>query len=316
MRPVAGYHLSNSLQHANENHPLLITPIPLDVLQLVVDYSDDLLRRSMKPAGQENSEPRLKCLFDSEDGQHKSVPRYGPTDVFNTPRLGEVLDWWLSSSGLTGADSETLRLALDARGLLHDGQLREEVFQELPSKIWGEGLTLPNFDSAWDALGSLLSSTMAGDSIREAPDQPVPALREALLKYLDSDRPDAIQPPERRGVVDMTEQLRRTLADLMKQAADPQQLFHHDVTEVSWGDYYAFKVLWATEPAALVAWIDQGAEDRFQTNRRRQLGLKCAVRVISFETGWECTSRQLEALLKSKNGLLRWIRTMRSCKSA
>lgn len=308
MRPVVGYHLSNSLQHANENHPLLITPIPLDILQLVVDYADDLLRESMKPTdGQGESKPRLKCIFDSEDGPHRSVPCYVPTDVFSTPRLGEVLDWWLSSSGLTDADAETLKLALDARGLLRNGQLRDEVFQELPSKIWGEGLELPNFDSAWDALGSLLSSTMAGDNIREAPDQPVPDLREALLKYLDSDRPGAIQPPERRGVVDMTVQLRRTLGDLMKQAADPQQLFHHDVTEVSWGDYYAFKVLWVTEPAALVAWIDEGAEDRFQSNPRRQLGLKCAVRLISFETGWECTFRQLEALLKSKNGLLRWI---------
>jgi len=308
MRPVAGYHLSNSLQHANENHPLLITPIPLDVLQLVVEYSDGLLRVSMKPAnGQGNSEPRLECLFDSEDERHKLTPRYVSTDVFSTPRLGEVLDWWLSSSGLTGADADTLKVDLDARGLLRDGQLRDAVFQELPSKIWGGGLKLPNFDSAWDALGSLLSSTMAGDSIREAPNQPVPALREALLKYLDSDRPDAIQPPERRSVIDMTGQLRRTLADLMKQAADPQQLFHHDGTEVSWGDYYALKVLWVTAPAALVTWIDQGAEDRFQTNRRRQLGLKCAVRLISFETGWGCTSRQLEALLKSKNGLLRWI---------
>lgn len=308
MRPVAGYHLSNSLQHANENYPLLITPIPLDVLQLVVDYSDDLLRGSMKPAdGQGNSEPRLKCLFDSENEQHKSVPRYVPTDIFSTPRLGEVLDWWLSSSGLTGADADALKLALDVRGLLRDGQFRDEVFQELPSKTWAEGLELPNFDSAWDALGSLLSSTMAGDNIREAPDQPVLALREALLKYLDSDRSDAIQPPERRGVVDMSEQLRRTLGDLMKQAADPQQLFHHDVTEVAWGDFYAFKVLWATEPADLVAWIDQGAEVRFQSNRRRQLGLKCAVRLISFETEWACTSRQLEALLKCKNDLLRWI---------
>ncbi|TOD77377.1 hypothetical protein CGJ56_24305, partial [Vibrio parahaemolyticus] len=30
--PVKGYHLSNSFQSANENFPLLITPIPTDVL--------------------------------------------------------------------------------------------------------------------------------------------------------------------------------------------------------------------------------------------------------------------------------------------
>jgi len=93
----------------------------------------------------------------------------------------------------------------------------------------------------------------------------------------------------------------------MKQAAEPQQYFCHDVTEVSWGDYYALKVLWATDPAALVTWVEDGADERFKTNRRRQLGLKCAARLISFEVERCCSPRQLESLLKSKNDLLLWI---------
>lgn len=307
MRPVVGYHLSNSLQKANENHPLLITPIPTDVLQRVLDYSDELLRSSVSPAGgKSGGAAKLKCLFDS-DAQEEEPPRYIPIDVFGTPRAGEVLDWWLSLTDLAGADAQTLREKLDDRGLLLDGQLRDDAFENLPAKIWREGVQLADFDSAWDALGIVLSSTMAGMALHEAPDASVPPLRDALLKYLDSDRPDAIQPPERRAMADMTTVLRRSLADLMKQAAEPQQHFPYDVTEVSWGDYYALKVLWATDPAALVTWIEEGADERFKTNRRRQLGLKCAARLISFEVARSCSPRQLESLLKSANGLLRWI---------
>ena len=307
MRPVVGYHLSNSLQKANENYPLLITPIPADVLQRVLDYSDELLRSNANPVGvQSGGATKLKCLFDSE-AQEAEPHRYILIDVFGTARAGEILDWWLSSSDLSGADARTLQGQLDARGLLRDGQLRDDMFAHLPAKIWREGVQLPNFNSAWDALGTMLSNTMAGDAIYEAPDASVPPLRDGLLKYLDSDRSDAVQPPERRTMADMTTELRRSLVDLMKQAADPQQYFRHDVTEVSWGDYYALKVLWATDPAALVTWVEDGADDRFKVNRRRQLGLKCAARLISFEVGRSCSPRQLEALLKSTNGLLLWI---------
>lgn len=307
MRPVVGYHLSNSLQKANENYPLLITPIPADVLQRVLDYSDGLLRSSVSPAGgQSGGAVKLKNLFDSETQEEESH-RYIPIDVFGTDRVGDILDWWLSSCDLAGSDALTLKEQLDIRGFLRDGQLRDNVFKHLPAKIWRDGLQLPNFNSAWDALGTILSSTMAGDSIYEAPDASVPPLRDALLKYLDSDRSDAVQPPERRAMVDMTTELRRSLSDLMKQAAEPQQYFCHDVTEVSWGDYYALKVLWATDPVALLTWVEAGADERFRANRRRQLGLKCAARLIAFEVERSCSPRQLEALLKSANGLLRWI---------
>lgn len=307
MRPIVGYHLSNSLQKANENYPLLITPIPLDVLQCVLDYSDELLRSSASPANDRSGGAvKLKSLYDSQ-AQEEAPQKYIPDDVFATARTGEVLDWWLSSSGFAGSDAQTLKRDLEARGLLRDGQLRDGVFDHLPAKMWQEGVQLSNFNSAWDAIGTVLSSTMAGDTIYEAPDVSVPSLRDALLRYLDSDRSDAIPPPERRTVVDMTTELRKSLDGLMKQAAEPEQLYGYDVTEVSWGDYYALKVLWAADPAALLTWIEAGADERFRENRRRQLGLKCAVRIISFEVQRSCSPRQLEALLKSVNGLLRWI---------
>ncbi|ESJ72100.1 hypothetical protein CFSAN001081_04288, partial [Salmonella enterica subsp. enterica serovar London str. CFSAN001081] len=42
--PVTGFNLSNSFQKAAENHPLLITPIPSDVLLQVEEYMSSLLQ--------------------------------------------------------------------------------------------------------------------------------------------------------------------------------------------------------------------------------------------------------------------------------
>ncbi|EEF93409.1 hypothetical protein CATMIT_01962, partial [Catenibacterium mitsuokai DSM 15897] len=171
----------------------------------------------VQPVGQSGGVVKLKSLFDSE-AREKELHSHIPTDVFGTARVGEILDWWLSSSDLAGLDALTLKEQLDIRGLLRDGELQDNVFNCLPANIWRDGLQLPNFNTAWDALGTILSSTMAGDSIYEAPDASVPSLRDDLLKYLDSDRPDAVQPPEQRIMVDMTTELRRSLFDLMKQA--------------------------------------------------------------------------------------------------
>ncbi|MGB9937309.1 MAG: VPA1262 family protein [Methanobacterium sp.] len=40
-----GYHLSNSIQNATRNHPLLITPIPADLLNEINDYINDLVSK-------------------------------------------------------------------------------------------------------------------------------------------------------------------------------------------------------------------------------------------------------------------------------
>jgi hypothetical protein len=54
-----GYHLSNSIQGATKKHPLLVTPIPGDVLIAVEDYISSLL------APADNSPTELITLFSS-----------------------------------------------------------------------------------------------------------------------------------------------------------------------------------------------------------------------------------------------------------
>lgn len=47
-KTIKGYHLSNSIQKATENYPLLITPIPEDTIVKVEEYVDELLKENKK----------------------------------------------------------------------------------------------------------------------------------------------------------------------------------------------------------------------------------------------------------------------------
>lgn len=309
MEPVAGYHLSNSIQRSNENYPLLITDIPLDVLRRVMAYSDDMIKNAL--GGNTSTDvvqPANAILFDSDAHPYDKAPIYTRDDIYKMRRAGEVLAWWLGNPGLAALSGDQLKQELNKQGLLADGDLRGPLFDDPPPALWSQGFTLQDFNSAWDAMGTLLASTLSGDRLREAPSNKIPALSQALYDFLGPHREDAIQPPpERYGLANMTELLKGKLSELMCQMADPERMFHHDVTEVSWGDYYAIKVLWFTDAPTLVRWVEEVSSEMYSSDRRCQLGLKCAVRLVGFEIARGCSKPQFDALLASRNDFLRWM---------
>ncbi|SDI18967.1 VPA1262 family protein [Variovorax sp. OV700] len=301
--PIIGFHLSNSIQAANKNHPLLVTSIPIDVLRPVVDYARSILGRlAASPQGGPS------VLFDSEAHAPESKPRFTRDDVYAHARAGEVLGWWVNDKSFAGLSGRPLATALIAHGLADDRGLKGIVFEDMPASIWSQGLPLPEFNSAWDAISLVLASTSAPEGIREADSNPGSPLSLALRSYLDIARADAIDPPEPKGgLVNMTATLDASLIDLLDDQGDPQRMFPPDVTEVFWGDYYAIRTLWVLDPANLVRWIEEEADPTLPSTKRRQLSLRCAIRVITFETARGFSRVQLQALLTSGNDFLRWI---------
>lgn len=308
MEPVAGFHLSNSIQHANENHPLLITPIPADVLQQVVAYADATIRKAFEYSSSGGAIPPDAVLFDSD--RHKQVEKLllVKTDICAMPLAVEVFAWWLDESEMCSLIPEQLKIQLETSGYLHEGNLRGSAFQEIPIRFWSPGFDPSNFNSAWDIMGSLLAHSHAGDSLQYKSTSITEKLSHSLYSYLDSNRSDALQPtPSRYGLISMTDQLARPLSVLLTQVADPDRMYSYGITEVSWGDYYAIKLLWHADPLTLVRWIEEGVSDSFRHSQRRQLGLKCAVQTICFEGMRSCSMTQLDALLGSSNDFLRWV---------
>lgn len=69
--PAQGFHLSNSLQTIAQNHPLLITPIPQDVLLKVVSYMQSLMSDktwlAFDSKQQADLQPKIKAEYSESD---------------------------------------------------------------------------------------------------------------------------------------------------------------------------------------------------------------------------------------------------------
>jgi len=161
MEPVVGYHLSNSIQRATENYPLLITPIPADTLKAVFEYMDALLLKT-HAAG----DGALRFLFDSQTAPTSRPER---KHVYEIEGADAVLAWWLDTPDLAGCTQHELRARLEAIGVLEGGSLRGKQFEEVPEKFWSEPAGWgDDFAARWRALGEVLAWSHSGDSLRSA----------------------------------------------------------------------------------------------------------------------------------------------------
>jgi len=89
--PVAGFNLSNSFQKAAENYPLLVTPIPADVLLQVEEYKAVLVREA-EAASSGGETGNMRVLFDST-ALPMAPRRYEPLRFLEKALAGERLLW-------------------------------------------------------------------------------------------------------------------------------------------------------------------------------------------------------------------------------
>ncbi|EIC8209332.1 hypothetical protein LAO83_004389, partial [Salmonella enterica] len=116
--PVTGFNLSNSFQKAAENHPLLITPIPSDVLLQVEEYMSSLLQEigTNKNDDIEGS-TAIRLLFDSKS-LVMSPKRYEPLRFLEKKDAGSALSLWFNQIILRDLSGDKLKEQLVALGLL------------------------------------------------------------------------------------------------------------------------------------------------------------------------------------------------------
>lgn len=305
---LEGYHLSNSIQRANENFPLLATPIPLDVMQQVFDYTSQIIQTSVHGDGKKA--PSAKLIFDStnaveskDDESEQLNPRSSFVDV---PRAGDVFSWWLDDSELVGLSGTELIRQLEEKGQLQDGQLNAEHFDSLPKKFWSEGLPLDEFSSAWDALGYVLAYSHAGDLYAEDK-KPLPnTLKIALLKHLDPERENALPLRKKKSQLDLEDYRSKNLKTLLLSPAKPYQIFHYSPTDLAWSDYYAIKLLWSRAPYETANWLNSICSQPIKDERAQALVTE-ALKVICLEFGFDQHPDQIDALLTSKIGLVAWV---------
>lgn len=304
--PLVGYHLSNSIQKANENYPFLITIIPDDLLPSIFEYTDDIIQSALYSDQQDN---KAEILFDSTTITKKSIDEeIQHVSPFELSSCGDVLSWWLDKPELQGLKGENLRQALAIESSKDRDFFHQEVFEEIPDKFWSEAFFINNFNSAWDAMGYILAHSKSGDSLfytNKLSNLPKFS-KEFLLAYIDSSRKADIPCLKRKSLLDVEYYLQQSLEDLLLSSHRLSEFEQYESSEVLWGDYYAIKILWAKSHESLVRWFDEETQNFKNQNIRQTLLLARFLRTMGRDLAYSKNLDRINSLLKSKTHLLKW----------
>lgn len=112
--PKAGFHLSNSIQGATKNAPLLVTPIPDDILGEVAKYIEELSNADHASPAARKTE--VKTLY-SNISESVSHPKESVA-LIDTPGLGGLMALITGDPALSDLLGAPLELELINRGLL------------------------------------------------------------------------------------------------------------------------------------------------------------------------------------------------------
>jgi hypothetical protein len=157
-----GYHLSNSIQGATKSYPLLITPIPADVLPLVENYiATELLQPS-------NPKREVHTIFSTIAEQAEFSMSQHPIGIAAIPNANQFFAALLQDANLAYLTSFDLGDRLQERGFYNttsqEFELRESAANQVETML--ERLTrtllcadMDTFTQLWAGLAAWLDRT-------------------------------------------------------------------------------------------------------------------------------------------------------------
>ena len=239
---IEGFHLSNSLQGATQLYPLLITPIPKDVLRQVQQYVSNKKKCSQKPS----------MIFDAKD---VVVPPINPIDrLMAFPRIGEILSEFYEIESLKGLYGDELKQRLEQEGIL-----LEDHFSRLPLVNVLVELTLAadstRFEAYWRVFTVVVSrSSESSKELIQFRDE-CKVLSQPLMKYLQT-RLRGVFPDQAYSRQLFHERLLRS-DDVV--TSDPFWYKHSAFAPLSQEDQYAVKTVWSADAEGLLSMVSDAA---------------------------------------------------------
>ena len=307
--PLKGFHLSNSIQKANENFPLLITPIPPDVLIKVNNYALEIL--------DENLKTDVAPFFDSKAPHdiNEARRRYEPLLFLDEKEAGTVLATWTGVQDLKNLRSQPLKTKLEQLGFLQGESLNGDKFVNCANifSFLGQidGVT---FNQYWDITGNILANTPSGDLLDSYEISDVDALCNALLIFLkgkiteeyldDFDAQDAFSFYQR-------------LNDSMDKVMNYRGVweFYHGMkfNAISWADFYAIKILWYKNPNLLLDFIEEAnksilGDDTYNREKIKIYSILAqTISEIALNVEFNLTVDQIAILINRNNNFIKWL---------
>ncbi|WP_149983169.1 VPA1262 family protein [Pseudoalteromonas rhizosphaerae] len=310
--PVEGYHLSNSFQTAAENYPLLITPIPTDVLYKTNQYTFELIREANNPLEQGNEQKLISVLFNSSsEALSEKTKLYDPLSILDREIAGTVLSIWFQQPSLKGLSGDDLRSEMTAQGILQRESLisltNTGLFNCL-EEIEGE---LSDFMASWEVIADILAHIPTGDSsIDELKSETkFLAFLSEFLSYSLRKKPSF---DHQETSVIAPNYFKQTLHEFIHSSLQIQHFVQSTKYKpLTWAEYYAVKYLWKFSPGALIALVERESKliaTEYQLEDVVRLSiLGQVVSEISLSSEFDAISeKQNAALIKSNIAMLKW----------
>lgn len=309
--PVAGFHLSNSLQSAAENYPLLVTPIPADILLEVEKYKFGLVQEAK--AARSDSETKnsfMQLLFDST-ASPTAPRRYEPLLFLEKVQAGDVLGVWTGEPLLRGLSGDSLKERMKALNLLKDDSLALPETAGLHNCLNQQAGDFADFTATWEVLGEVLAHSRFGDYRFQTLESEWGFLA-FLGRFLETSFNRTYDEVNKELAVIDARLFREPIEALLHSPHHPDHMFHATkYTALTWPDYFAIKFLWSYAPDALLiiaeSQIAKLPSDPEGSDAVRLSLLSQIASEVALSVQFDISVEQRDRLLHSSNGLLRWI---------
>lgn len=309
--PVAGFNLSNSFQKAAENYPLLVTPIPADILLKVEQYKSGLVQEAEAAQPEAETEnPSMRLLFDST-ASPIAPRRYEPLRFLEKVQAGDVLSVWIGELSLQGLSGDPLKERMAALGLLKDDSLALHGTAGLHNCLSQQAGDFADFTATWEVLGDMLANSRTDDRrFRELESER--SFLEFLARFLDASFNRTHDEVDKELAVIEARFFREPVESLLHSAYHPHHLFHATkYAALNWPEYFAIKFLWCYAQDALLAMAEAQmtsvpVEPQDSDVVRLSL-LSQIVSEISLSVQFDISEVQRDRLNRSGNGLLQWM---------
>lgn len=310
--PDAGFHLSNSLQKATENHPLLVTPIPMDVLLKVEQYKSKLVREAVQLNGKIKN-PTIQCIFDSVASPVSQIPprRYEPLSFLDKKQAGDILSVWTGEPSLCHLSGDPLRERMAVLHLLQDDSLNLPQKAGLLKLLDSQPGIFADFTGIWEVIGEILAHSHFGDSSFPELKTKLDFL-EFLAEFIKASFSRAHDESNKDLAVMSAQFFQESVETLLHSSYRPSHLFYATkYAALTWSEYYAIKFLWLHSPDSLVTIaesqmtlvpMEPQIEDAVQLSLLSQI-----LSEISLSVQFDISKDQRDRLVSSNNGLMKWM---------
>jgi hypothetical protein len=309
--PVAGFNLSNSFQKAAENYPLLVTPIPSDILLKVEQYEAGLVQEveAAQPEG-ETKNPSMRLLFDST-ASPAAPRRYEPLRFLENALAGDVLSVWTGELSLQDLSGDLLKKQMVALSLLKDDSLVLPKTAGLRNCLDQQAGDFTDFTPTWEVLGEVLAHSRSGDRCFHGLESERGFL-EFLARFLEASFNRTHDEVDKELAVTNARFFREPVETLLHSSYRPHHLFHATkYAALTWPEYFTIKLLWWYAPDALLAIAEAQVVDvpmePQSTDLVRLSLLSQIVSDISLSVQFGISEGQRDRLIRSGNGLLQWM---------